>query len=114
MIAPFVLTRSQLRVDPVQPSLRASPQLSVGPDCDYRHFQGRGAGLALLAVPMVESFTFTQAQFQRILSNFLGLEGTISAPHNNHSVSSVARVLTQGTVFSSASMPSARKELSST
>ena len=39
MIALFVLTRSQLRVDPVQPSLRAASQLSVGPDCDYRHFQ---------------------------------------------------------------------------
>ena len=28
---------------------------------------GKGAGLALLAVPMVEAFTFTQAQFQRML-----------------------------------------------
>ena len=27
---------------------------------------GTGAGLALLAVPMVKAFTFTQAQFQRI------------------------------------------------
>ena len=27
---------------------------------------GKGAGLALLAVPMVEAFTVTQAQFQRI------------------------------------------------
>ena len=27
---------------------------------------GKVAGLALLAVPMVEAFTFTQAQFQRI------------------------------------------------
>ena len=37
---------------------------------------GKGAGLALvldlLAVPIVEAFTFTQAQFQRILSNYLG------------------------------------------
>ena len=39
---------------------------------------GKGAGLALLAVPMVKAFTFTQAQFQRILSNYLGLEGAIS------------------------------------
>ena len=31
---------------------------------------GKGVGLALLA-----AFTFTQAQFQRILSNVLGLEG---------------------------------------
>jgi len=46
---------------------------------------GKGSGLTLLAVPMVEcnieAFTFTQAQFQRILSNFLGLEGAISVPH---------------------------------
>ena len=28
---------------------------------------GKGAGLALLAVPMVEAFTFTQAQFQRFV-----------------------------------------------
>ena len=27
---------------------------------------GKGAGLALLAVPMVEAFTFTQVQFYRI------------------------------------------------
>ena len=33
---------------------------------------GKDAGLALLAMPMVEPFTFTQAQFQRILSNYLG------------------------------------------
>ena len=42
---------------------------------------GKGAGLALLAVPMVEAFTFTQAQFQRI---FLGLEGAICVPHTHH------------------------------
>ena len=30
---------------------------------------GKGAGLALLAVPMVEAFTLTEAHFQRILSN---------------------------------------------
>ena len=28
----------------------------------------KGAGLALLVMPMVEAFTFTQAQFQRIVS----------------------------------------------
>ena len=33
---------------------------------------------------MVEAFTFTQAQFQRILSNYLGLEGAISVPHIHH------------------------------
>ena len=36
---------------------------------------GKGAGLALLAVPMADAFIFSQAQFQRILSNYLGLEG---------------------------------------
>ena len=39
---------------------------------------GKGAGLTLLAVPMADAFIFSQAQFQRILSNFLGLEGAIS------------------------------------
>ena len=39
---------------------------------------GKGAGLALLAVPMADAFIFSQAQFQRILSNYLGLEGAIS------------------------------------
>ena len=58
---------------------------------------GKGAGLALLAVPMVEAFTFTQAQFQRILSNYLGLEGAISVPHTHHCGGGVTRVLTQGT-----------------
>jgi hypothetical protein len=58
---------------------------------------GKGAGLALLAVPMVEAFTFTQAQFQRILSNYLGLEGAISVPHTHHCGGGVTRVLTRGT-----------------
>jgi hypothetical protein len=44
---------------------------------------GKGAGLALLAVPMDNASTFSQAQFQRIWSNFLGLEGTISIPHTS-------------------------------
>ena len=56
-----------------------------------------GAGFALLAVPMVEAFTFTQAQFQRILSNSLDLEGAISVPHTHHCGGGVTRVLTQGT-----------------
>ena len=59
---------------------------------------GKGAGLALLAVPMVEAFTFTQAQFQRILSNYLGHEGAISVPHTHHRGGGVTHVLTQGTV----------------
>ena len=59
---------------------------------------GKGAGLALLAVPMVEAFTFTQAQFRRILSNYLGLEGAISVPHTHHcGGGGVTRVLMQGT-----------------
>ena len=35
----------------------------------------KGSGLALLAVPMVEAFTFNQAQFRRILIKHLGLSG---------------------------------------
>ena len=46
---------------------------------------GKGAGLALLAVPMADAFDFTQSQFQRILSNYLGLDGSISIPHTHHS-----------------------------
>ena len=38
---------------------------------------GKGAGLALLAVPMADAFDFTQSQFQRILSNYLGLASHI-------------------------------------
>ena len=59
---------------------------------------GKGAGLALLAVPMADAFDFTQSQFQRILSNYLGLDGAISIPHTHHCGGGVTRVLTQGTV----------------
>ena len=59
---------------------------------------GKGAGLALLAVPMADAFDFTQSQFQRILSNYLGLDGCISIPHTHHCGGGVTRVLTQGTV----------------
>ena len=58
---------------------------------------GKGAGLALLAVPMADAFIFSQAQLQRILSNYLGLEGAISIPHTHHCGGAV-RVLTEGTV----------------
>ena len=34
---------------------------------------GKGAGLALLAVRMADAFIFSQAQFQRILSNYLSV-----------------------------------------
>ena len=59
---------------------------------------GKGAGLALLAVPMADAFVFSQAQFQRILSNYLGLEGAISIPHTHHCGGGAVRVLTQGNV----------------
>ena len=59
---------------------------------------GKGAGLTLLAVPMIEAFTLTQAQFQRILSNFLGLEDAAGMSHTHHCGGGVIRVLTQGTV----------------
>ena len=59
---------------------------------------GKGAELALLAVPMAETFDFTKSQFQRILSNFLGLDRAISIPRTHHCSSGVTRVLTQGTL----------------
>ena len=63
---------------------------------------GKGAGLALLAVPIADAFVFSQAQFQRILSYFLGLKGAISIPqyfpHTHHCGGGAVRVLTEGTV----------------
>ena len=59
---------------------------------------GKGAGLALLAVPMDDAFDFTQSQFQRILSNYLGLDGCISIPHTHHCGGGVTRILMQDTV----------------
>ena len=46
----------------------------------YGRGLSKGAGLALLAVPMVEAFTFNQAQFRRILIKHLGLAGDVSVP----------------------------------
>ena len=40
----------------------------------------KGAGLALLAVPMAEAFTFSQSQFRRIIIKHLGLAGDVSLP----------------------------------
>ncbi len=59
---------------------------------------GKGAGLALLAVPMADAFIFSQAQFQRILSNYLGLEGGISIPHTHHCGGGAVRVLRRGLI----------------
>ena len=59
---------------------------------------GKGTELTLLAMPMVEAFKFTQAQFQRMLSNFLGLEGAIGVPHTHHCGGGVTRVLTSATL----------------
>ncbi len=48
---------------------------------------------------MADAFNFTQSQFQRILSNYLGLDGAISILHTHHCGGGGAtRVLTQGTV----------------
>jgi hypothetical protein len=56
---------------------------------------GKGAGLTLLAIPMVEAF---KPQFQRILSNFLGLGRAIEVPHT-HYCGGVTRVLTSTTLY---------------
>ena len=50
----------------------------------------KGVGLVLLAVPMIEAFTFTQAQFRRIIIKYLGLAGDISVLHTHHLLGTVA------------------------
>ena len=50
---------------------------------------------------MADAFNFSQAQFQRILSNYLGLEllgGAISILHTHHCGSGAVCVLTEGIV----------------
>ena len=56
---------------------------------------GKGAGIALLAVPMADAFVFSQAQFQRLLSNYIVIEGATSIPHTHHCGGGAVRVLTQ-------------------
>ena len=58
----------------------------------------KGAGLALLAIPMVEPFTLTQAQFQRTLGKYLGTQGQVTLPWTHHCGSGNTRVLTGATV----------------
>ena len=59
----------------------------------------KGAGLALLAVPMVEAFTFNQAQLRRIIIKHLGLAGDITLPWTHHCGNGVTRsTLTASTV----------------
>ena len=58
----------------------------------------KGAGLALLAVPMVEAFTFNQAQFRRILIKHLGLAGDVSVPWTHHCGNGATRTLTASTI----------------
>ena len=57
----------------------------------------KGAGLALLAVPAAAAFHFTEAQFRRLLTEYLGLPGVTTAPwtHHCHSgANSESRVIT--------------------
>jgi hypothetical protein len=58
----------------------------------------KGAGLALLAVPMAEAFVFSQAQLRRILIKHLGLAGDVSAPWTHHCYNSTIRTLTASTL----------------
>jgi hypothetical protein len=58
----------------------------------------KGAGLALLAVPMVEAFTFNQAQLRRIIIKHIGLAGDITLPWTHHCGNGVTRTLTASTV----------------
>ena len=58
----------------------------------------KGAGLALLAVPMVEAFTFNQAQFRRIIVKHLGLSGDVSVPWTHHCGNGATCTLTASTI----------------
>ena len=50
----------------------------------------KGAGLALLAVPMIEAFTFKQAQFRRAIIKQLGLAGDVCVPRTTAVMASSA------------------------
>jgi hypothetical protein len=58
----------------------------------------KGAGLPLLAVPMVEAFTFNQAQLRRILIKQLGLAGDVGVPWTHHCCNGTTRTLTPSTL----------------
>jgi hypothetical protein len=58
----------------------------------------KGAGLAFLAIPMAAPFVFSEAQFRRVLTNYLGLPGGIREPHTHHCHSNTTRTLTSATL----------------
>ena len=58
----------------------------------------KGVGLALLAVPMAEAFTFSQSQFRRIIIKHLGLAGDVTLPWTHHCGNCAIRTLTAVTV----------------
>ena len=58
----------------------------------------KGAGLALLAIPMTESFVFSEALFKRVLTNYLGLPGGVIEPWTHHCCNGVTRTLTAATL----------------
>jgi len=57
----------------------------------------KGAGVALLAVPMVPAFTFSSVQFRLIVSKFLGLP-SVQVPWTHHCERNTTRVLVSSTV----------------
>ena len=58
----------------------------------------KGAGLAFLAIPMAGPFVYSEAQFRRVLTNYLGLPGGIREPHTHHCHSNTTRTLTSATL----------------
>ena len=58
----------------------------------------KGAGLALLAIPMANPFIFTEAQFRRTLTNFLGLDGGLPDPWTHFCAAGRVRTLTAATL----------------
>ena len=57
----------------------------------------KGAGVALLAIPMAPAFTFSSAQFQLIISKYLGLPN-VEVPWTHHCERNATRVLVSSTV----------------
>ena len=58
----------------------------------------KGAGLAFLAIPMAGPFVFSEAQFRRVLTNYLGLPGGIREQHTHHCHSNTTRTPTSATL----------------
>jgi len=58
----------------------------------------KGAGLALLAIPMAPAFTFNEAVYKRLVVKYFGLSGGVNAPWTHHCVNGDVRVLNEASL----------------